>query len=97
MEQGSRCLPTQTSFIPSVCEPCIYIRGTLGHPDYAIICVFVDDMEIFASTTEDVTAIKDLLAAEFNIKDLGELKYFLGIEIIRPGSAKSLPSPTTLH
>lgn len=49
----------------------------------AILIVYVDDIII---TGDDVKAISDLkrrLEAEFDIKDLGKLKYFLGMEFTR--------------
>ena len=53
-----------------------------------IILIYVDDLVI---TGSDPTGIKNLklhLGKEFDIKDLGSLKYFLGIEIAR--SSKGL-------
>ncbi|XP_019094441.1 PREDICTED: uncharacterized protein LOC109129883 [Camelina sativa] len=54
------------------------------------ILIYVDDL-IIAGSNEDATAkFKDYLASCFKMKDLGELKYFLGIEIARNESGMYL-------
>ena len=73
----------ESGFTPSLCEPCIYIRGKLGNPDYAIISVFVDDLLLFSPTTDELTKIKKSLSSRFDVTDLGEIHYFLGIEVTR--------------
>lgn len=45
--------------------------------------VYVNDMIITGNTIETVTILKGYLATCLKIKDLGNLKYFLGIEISR--------------
>ena len=49
----------------------------------AIIIVYVDDIILTGDYEEEVCNLKILLAKEFEIKDLGYLKYFLGMEIAR--------------
>ena len=48
-----------------------------------IILVYVDDIIITGSDKEGIISTKAFLKASFDIKDLGELKYFLGIEMCR--------------
>ncbi|RVW82418.1 Retrovirus-related Pol polyprotein from transposon TNT 1-94 [Vitis vinifera] len=48
----------------------------------AIIIVYVDDI-ILTGDHEEKIDLKKLLTKEFEIKDLGNLKYFLGMEIAR--------------
>ena len=45
--------------------------------------VYVDDVIIIGDCEEDIDQVKGLLKAKFNMKDLGELMYFLGIEVIQ--------------
>lgn len=52
-------------------------------PDIVIILVYVDDLLITGSNTQLITEAKDTLHQQFKLKDLGELKYFLGIEVLR--------------
>jgi hypothetical protein len=45
------------------------------------ILVYVDDIIVASSTQEAVTALLKDLKNDFSLKDLGELHYFLGIEV----------------
>ncbi|KAL0641379.1 hypothetical protein Bca4012_103352 [Brassica carinata] len=47
------------------------------------LLVYVDDIIITGSDKEGIIATKEFLKSMFDIKDLGEMKYFLGIEICR--------------
>ena len=44
--------------------------------------VYVDDVIIIGDCEKAIDKIKRLLKAEFDMKDLGELMYFLGNEVI---------------
>jgi Reverse transcriptase (RNA-dependent DNA polymerase) len=46
-----------------------------------IVLVYVDDIIITGNNEKEIKNVKDYLKNEFDIKDLGKLKYFLGIEI----------------
>ena len=68
-------------YIQSNADHTLFFKHATGK--VAILIVYVDDIVI---TRDDVTEIVDLkkyLAQEFEVKDLGQLKYFLGIEISR--------------
>jgi len=43
----------------------------------------MDDMIIIGSDIKEITQLKNNLFREFEMKDLGRLKYFLGIEVLR--------------
>nr|CAN61034.1 hypothetical protein VITISV_041749 [Vitis vinifera] len=49
----------------------------------AILIVYVDDIVLTGSDKEELERLKRRLATEFEIKDLGALKYFLGMEFAR--------------
>uniref|UniRef100_A0AAV1UTQ2 Polyprotein n=1 Tax=Peronospora matthiolae TaxID=2874970 RepID=A0AAV1UTQ2_9STRA len=68
-------------FKSSTADPCVFVR--MAEEEYSIIVIYVDDLMIFCKTKEHITSIKNALNEEFSIKDLGDLKYCLGIEIHR--------------
>ena len=49
----------------------------------AILVVYVDDIIITGDDTQEIAQLKENISKEFEVKDLGQLKYFLGIEIAR--------------
>ncbi|GKE32503.1 putative RNA-directed DNA polymerase, partial [Tanacetum coccineum] len=54
------------------------------------LIVYVDDMVVTGNYTEEMTNLQTILATEFELKDLGHLKYFLGIEVARSKSGISM-------
>ncbi|MCO5564358.1 hypothetical protein L7F22_018018 [Adiantum nelumboides] len=48
-----------------------------------IITIYVDDLVIGCDALKDVEHVKALLCKQYDMKGLGELRYFLGIEMIR--------------
>jgi Reverse transcriptase (RNA-dependent DNA polymerase) len=48
-----------------------------------VILIYVDDLVITGSDLNGIENLKKHLRKEFDIKDLGYLKYFLSIEIVR--------------
>ena len=47
-----------------------------------VIVIYVDDFIITVSNKDEIADVKKVLGVEFDMKDLGELKYFLGIEVV---------------
>lgn len=45
------------------------------------LIVYVDDMVVTGNDVEEIQKLQKYLAKEFEMKDLGTLKYFLGIEL----------------
>lgn len=48
-----------------------------------LLVVYVDDIVITGSDKTGIKKLKDFLASQFQTKDLGPLRYFLGIEVSR--------------
>ncbi|GJR59853.1 putative RNA-directed DNA polymerase [Tanacetum coccineum] len=46
------------------------------------LLVYVDDIIVTRNNSEEITKFKQFLSTKFLIKDLGKLKYFLGIEVL---------------
>jgi len=51
--------------------------------NFTALLVYVDDIILAGNSMEEIEHIKGLLHSTFKIKNLGELKYFLGIEVAR--------------
>ncbi|RVW46520.1 Retrovirus-related Pol polyprotein from transposon RE1 [Vitis vinifera] len=48
-----------------------------------ILIVYVDDIILTGDDTGEVERLKKVLATEFEVKDLGQMRYFLGMEVAR--------------
>ena len=55
-----------------------------------ILLVYVDDILIASNNVDDVNAFKQFLDNKFKLKDLGTLKFFLGLEVARTAKGISL-------
>lgn len=80
----------------------LFIHNKDGNATF--ILVYVDDIIITYSSDPSITKLLATLRGEFTLKDLGELHFFLGIEVSkvddrlvisqRSMSASCLPGPT---
>ena len=48
-----------------------------------ILIVYVDDIILTGDNTREMDRLKKVLATEFEVKDLGQMQYFLGIEVTK--------------
>ena len=78
LKQSPRCWNTAfrefmmlLQFKQSTADPCIYVKTT---DTIVIVAVYGDDLIVMTKTAED-------LALHFEMKDLGDLHYCLGISI----------------
>ncbi|RVW22108.1 Retrovirus-related Pol polyprotein from transposon RE1 [Vitis vinifera] len=53
------------------------------HGKITALIVYVDDMVVTGNDPEERKTLQNYLSREFEMKDLGPLKYFLGIEVSR--------------
>ena len=58
--------------------PCIFIKKL--ETGFAIIVVYVDDLNL-VGTLEELTRTTNYLKNEFEMKDLGKTKFYLGLQI----------------
>jgi hypothetical protein len=71
-------------FEQTYADPCVYInKGT-----DIIIAMWVDDLIIFGKDMANINDLKAQLNKEYEMKDLGELNYFLGIQVHRDKERK---------
>ena len=80
---------TANELAQSRVDPCVYFRKS-DNSFIAIVVVWVDDLIIGARDSSLMEEIKSLLKSRFRMKDLGPLKYFLGIEFVQENGAIKL-------
>ncbi len=69
----------EIGFISSLNDPCLYIRHQSS--GILLIALYVDDLLIAGSSKAEVESIKDKLSHRFEMKNIGNAKVILGIEI----------------
>nr|KYP55231.1 hypothetical protein KK1_001438 [Cajanus cajan] len=77
---------------------CGYVQAHADHSlfikvtEYAFtaLIVYVDDIVLTGNCVSEITIIKITLHSHFHIKDLGQLKYFLGIEVAHSNKGISI-------
>jgi transposase InsO family protein len=57
---------------------------------FIALLVYVDDILIASNSVEDVAELKSYLDSQFKLKDLGPVRYFLGLEIARSSKGISI-------
>jgi Reverse transcriptase (RNA-dependent DNA polymerase)/GAG-pre-integrase domain/Integrase core domain len=79
-------------FIRSDYDCCVYIKEVEKSKSfrYIILVLYVDDMLIAAEDRSEISKLKELLSKEFSMKDLGESKTILGMDIHRDRSLRRL-------
>ncbi|KAL2242589.1 UNVERIFIED_CONTAM: Retrovirus-related Pol polyprotein from transposon RE1 [Sesamum indicum] len=68
-------------FIQSKHDYCLFTKG--ANNDFVALLVYVDDILVTAVSMNSIQEVKLYLNELFTIKDLGEAKYFLGLELAR--------------
>ena len=62
----------------SASDPCLY---TAPEGEMAIVAVYVDDILIATESEKKMRELKKCLSKKFDVKDLGELTSFLGVQV----------------
>lgn len=73
-------------FFQTNADHCVYVNKNSG----VIVALWVDDLIIFGNDLVGVELLKSQLKLKFEMKDMGELRYFLGIQVHRDRTEKML-------
>lgn len=73
-------------FTPLVSDCCIYRSNNYE----MYIVLYVDDLLIIGKFLEEISKLKENLSLRFRMKDLNEVRYFLGLEIKRNLEAQTM-------
>lgn len=73
---------TQIGFTRRHYDSCLYFKD-IGTKSAIYLLLYVDDMLITSASIEVVKKVKGLLSSKFDMKDLGNAKRILGIDIKR--------------
>ena len=68
-------------FEQNVDEPCVYKR--IREDKVVFLILYVDDILLIGNDVGNLSSVKLWLTQQFNMKDLGEANYVLGIQILR--------------
>lgn len=69
-------------------DHCIYVKR--DHHSMIFVALYVDDLVIASDNDKLLKSTKKALSSRFDMTDLGQLKYFLGIEIDQDAAAGSV-------
>ena len=73
-------------FLQAKSDSSLFIRKTTN--TFIVVLIYVNDVIITSNTLTTINQVKQFLQTTFPIKDLGKLKYFIGIEVSQ--SAKGI-------
>ena len=95
LKQSPRCWNSvlhafmiETGFRNCEDDHCLYFKNTSDSAIY--VAIYVDDILVAGSSHRHIQDFKDELNTRFDTNDLGELKYFLGIEVRRNRKKKEM-------
>lgn len=71
-------------FVKNIVDRCIY--KTVNGSKFVILVLYVDDILLNANDNGMLHDVKKILFKNFEMKDLGETSYVIGIEIFRDRS-----------
>ncbi|KAJ9689270.1 hypothetical protein PVL29_014779 [Vitis rotundifolia] len=72
---------TQNGFKENTVDRCIYLR--VSGSSYIFLILYVDDILLASNDSDLLIETKHMLSTHFDMKDLGEASYVLGIKILR--------------
>ncbi|KAL9245201.1 hypothetical protein vseg_018879 [Gypsophila vaccaria] len=76
----------QVGFLQSKSDYSLFIRHNAFTDSFIVALVYVDDVLLTGNIDSEIAEIKQGLHTAFTIKDLGHIRYFLGLEVARNDS-----------
>jgi hypothetical protein len=71
-------------FESSDADPCVFVGKN------AVLAIYVDDLIVVTKTDQEMEGLKKELSAGFEMRDLGELHYILGVDVERTSDGIAL-------
>ncbi|XP_059290108.1 uncharacterized mitochondrial protein AtMg00810-like [Lycium ferocissimum] len=81
--------------VPTLLQCSLFKR--VSGDSLVILAIYVDDITLTGTDLAEISDLKSFLQAEFKIKNLGSLNYFLGIEVLYTPSGVVLHQKKFLH
>jgi transposase InsO family protein len=75
-------------FSPLVSDTCVYVRRTDGHVIF--VALYVDDLLLVTDSLPLLATLKHDLSNRFEMTDLGEVQYILGLQVTRDRLRRTL-------
>jgi len=82
-------------FKASEADPCLYVKRE--KQEMIVVIIWVDDLIIAGSCKQIIQAFKAAISRRFSMKDLGALKWILGVEIKRDRSRRRIEMTQTAY
>ena len=78
-------------FVQTSSDPCIDVAE---HDDPFMIAVHVNDLILAGTTDAKIAQVKQSITKKFDVKDMGVLNYFLGMQVIQKSGKIWIGQPT---
>lgn len=82
-------------YVSIAADSCMFIKIDNGKLN--MVGVFVDDLLIMAESKDQFEAFKRVMEKKFNMTDMGDVKNFLGLQIIRDRNKKTITLAQTAY
>ena len=82
-------------FVENKVDQCIYLQ--ISGSKFIILVLYIDDILLASNNSDLLVEAKNMLYISFDMKDLGEASFVLGIEIHRDKHRKLLGLSANLY
>lgn len=84
-------------FKNSSADPCVFVKDNEDVRKNIYVALFVDDAFVACGDLDVMKKFKNYLAEQFSMRDLGKIKYILGIRITRDYNSITLDQTTYIN